>query len=49
MYSHGPHIDVIDLDPQPVLGMGSDYSKNLNTIWMDLGVKTFIGAFLLLF
>jgi hypothetical protein len=24
MNSHGPHIDVTDLDPQPILGMGSD-------------------------
>ena len=46
---HRPHMDSIDLDPHPILGMGSDNSKNLNTIWMDLGVKTFIGAFLLLF
>ena len=24
MYSHGPYMDLIDLDPQPILGMGSD-------------------------
>ena len=24
MYSHGPYTDSIDLDPQPILGMGSD-------------------------
>ena len=29
---HRPHMDSIDLDPQPILGMGSDNSGLSNSI-----------------
>ena len=35
MYSHGPHVDVTDLDPQPILGMGSDNYYILNRFRSD--------------
>ena len=35
---HWPHMDSIDLDPQPTLGIGSDNFWILNRIRMDLGV-----------
>jgi len=34
---HRPHIDSIDLDPQPILGIGSDIYYILNRFRMDLG------------
>jgi len=34
---HRPHMDSIDLDPPPILGMGSDIYKILNRFRMDLG------------
>ena len=37
MYSHGPHIDVTDLELSPILGMWSDIYKILNRLRMDLG------------
>jgi hypothetical protein len=34
---HRPHMDSIDLDPQPILGMGSDSYEILNRFRIDLG------------
>jgi hypothetical protein len=34
---HRPHMDSIDLDPQPILGKESDNYKILNKFRMDLG------------
>jgi len=34
---HKPHMDSIDLDPQPILGIGSDIYKILNRFRMNLG------------
>jgi len=34
---HWPPVDSIDLDPQPILGMGSNIYKILNRFRMDLG------------
>ena len=34
---HRPHMDSIDLDPQPILGIGSDICYILNRFRMDLG------------
>ncbi len=39
MYSHGPHIDVTDLELSPIVGMWSDIFQILNLFsgpWADL-------------
>jgi hypothetical protein len=37
---HVPHMDSIDLDPQPILGIGSDI-WNMERIWDRFGRKPF--------
>ena len=39
MYSHGPHIDVTDLELSPIVGMWSDIFQILNSFsgpWADM-------------
>ena len=37
MYSHGLHVDVTGLDPQPIFGMDSVIFQILKRFRMDLG------------
>ena len=37
MHSRAPHVDVIGLDPQLILGIGSDNYSILNNFRMYLG------------
>ena len=41
MYSHGPHMDVTDLELSPILEMWSDIYKILNRFRMDLGESVY--------
>ena len=39
MYSHGPHMDVTDLELSPIVGIASDKSRGLKDMLANLGDK----------